>query len=78
MQPLCAWREKPSPSITMKMGGRDFGDWSDFREMILERFRTLQAGTLLDWLFSLRQTDSVREFQRRFETLTGPLRELQP
>ena len=76
MQPLCAWREKPSPGNNMKMGGRDFRDWSDFREMILERWRTLQAGTLLDRLFSLQQTDSVREFRRRFETLTGPLRDV--
>ena len=26
VQPLCAWREKPSLGITMKMGGGDFGD----------------------------------------------------
>ena len=47
-----------------------------FREMILERFRTLQAGTLLDRLFCLRKTDSVQEFRCRFETLTGPLRDV--
>ena len=41
--------------------------------MILEWFHTLQAGTLLDRLFSLRKTDSVQEFRRRFETLMGPL-----
>ena len=26
VQPLCAWREKPSLGITMKMGGGDFED----------------------------------------------------
>ena len=45
-------------------GRRGFRGWSEFREMIFERFRTLQAGTLLDQFFSLRQTDLVQEFWR--------------
>ena len=57
-------------------GRRRFQGWSEFREMILKRLHTLQASTLLDQFFSLRQIDSVREFRRRFETLTGPLHDV--
>ena len=57
-------------------GRREFRGWSDFRELLLERFCTSQEGTLLDQLFALRQTSSVREFCRRFEVLSAPLRDV--
>ena len=49
---------------------------TDFREMLLERFRTSQEGTLLDQLFALRQSSSVLDFRRRFKVLSAPLKEV--
>ena len=44
--------------------------------MLLERFRTSQEGTLLDQLFTLRQSSSVHDFHRRFEVLSVSLNEV--
>ena len=59
-----------------KDGRRGFRGWTDFREMLLKRFRTSQEGTLLDQLFALRQSSSVSDFRRRFEVLSAPLKEV--
>ena len=40
-------------------GKRGFRGWSNFRELLVERFRTLHDGTPLDKLFALRQNSTI-------------------
>ena len=67
----CVWKVMLSPGD----GRRGFRGWSDFRQLLLERFRTLQEGTLLDQLFALHQSSYVRKFHRHFEEVADAVLE---
>lgn len=47
-----------------------FTDWIEFQNEVLMRFPTNQDRTPYEELLSLRQTDMVRKFRRRFELLS--------
>ncbi|KAF4377861.1 hypothetical protein G4B88_031527 [Cannabis sativa] len=41
--------------------------------MLVRRFRSAHEGTIYDRFFALRQTDSVQEYRRRFESLAAAM-----
>ena len=55
-----------------------FNGWEEFKERLLLQFRSSQDGNLHEQLMSLLQTSTVQEYQRQFEMLSAPLRELPP
>ncbi|XP_019054932.1 PREDICTED: uncharacterized protein LOC109115387 [Nelumbo nucifera] len=57
-------------------GWQPFRSWAEFKELLLERFRSTQEGNLQEQLLSLRQSTTVKEYRRQFEVLSVPLRDL--
>ncbi|XP_010270441.1 PREDICTED: uncharacterized protein LOC104606771 [Nelumbo nucifera] len=57
-------------------GRRPFRSWAEFKELLLERFRSTQEGNLQEQLLSLCQSTTVKEYRRHFEVLSAPLRDL--
>ena len=59
-------------------GHHQFREWEEFKEWLLLRFRSSQAGNIHEQLMSLFQTSIVHEYRRQFEVLLAPLCELPP
>ncbi|KAF4404570.1 hypothetical protein G4B88_005956 [Cannabis sativa] len=45
------------------------GSWEEMKVMIIRQFRSAHEGSIYDRFFSLRQTESVQEYRRKFESL---------
>ncbi|KAF4388429.1 hypothetical protein F8388_012406 [Cannabis sativa] len=49
------------------------GSWDELKLMLVRRFRSAHEGTIYDRFFALRQTDSVQEYRRRFESFAAAM-----